>query len=646
MKHPALRGVLYFYTLMNEARPHWVALALGAAFAAIPALPVAQKLGDTSHWPMHLGAALLLLGLGIWQHVKPNEHVSHLPNLSVAGSIGLAAVALIGIQTASLYAASEAYFAVGRYLGYAAAALLGWRLGLRSIPMLAWAVLGAAGVEAWSALSDLAEYRKALSDPYLAQGIMGHKNFTSSAMALGVPAAWYLNQRHSGAGRTLAVVVGLLSVATIVLLRTRSIWIGVGLWTLFALTQNLRSWKPLAGALTLALLVGAALVAQPRVRADLLDPTNLRIREVFWSHSLQMIDAAPWTGVGAGQWRIHFPGYGLRGMNPSVAEGVTAEVRPHNDALWVTAEHGLPGLATWILLWGGLFIAWWRTRREDGSAFVAGMGLITLCYSMFEFPLERAAVWIPLMLGAGMLSQNRRSTEPKAAKPTATWIPTAAVLALSGAYAYAANQGLSSEQDQQELLELNARQDAANLLPKAIESLDAWTELDRFGNPSPYFAGMSSMFLEAQRGPITPSSFTEAEGYFTQALSLHPHHVVTWYQLGNLYRYRGDAAKAENAYRALLKRSPRHPGGQMHLAHALLAQNKPAEAAGVLFGAYGDASYYQQPDYRNAVIQALRQCPEAVTHRDVQALLPMRAALDDQGLFEAFLAAKQAYLTH
>ena len=644
MKHPALRGVLYFYTRMNDARPHWVALALGAAFAAIPALPAAQKLGDTSHWPMHLGAAALLFGLSIWHQLNDRNGTSTVPNASVAGSIGLAAVACIGLAVVPLFAASEAYLAVGRYLGYAGAALLGWRLGLRSIPMLAWAVLGAAGVEAWSALSDLAEYRKALSDPYLAQGIMGHKNFTSSAMALGIPAAWYLGQRHIGVGRTLAVAIGLLSAVAIVFLRTRSIWLGIGLWTLFALAQNLRSWKPLAGALTLALLVGAALVAQPRVRKDLFDPTNLRIREVFWSHSLQMIDAAPWTGVGAGQWRIHFPGFGLRGMNPSVAEGVTAEVRPHNDALWVTAEHGIPGLVAWLLLWGGLAVAWWRTRSDDGSSFVAGMALITFCYSMFEFPLERAAVWIPLMLGAGMLSKPKGNAEAKTANLAATWLPTAAILSLLSAYAYAANQGQRSEQDQQELLELNARQDAANLLPKAIESLDEWTELDRFGNPSPYFAGMSSMFLEAQRGPIRPSSFTEAEGYFKQSLELHPNHVVTWYQLGNLYRYRGDAAAAEQAYRELLRRSPRHPGGQMHLAHTLLAQNKPAQAAAALFAAFGDDAYYQQPDYRNAVIQAMRQCPETVAHRDVQQLVLRRNELDDQALFAAFLEAKQAYL--
>jgi tetratricopeptide (TPR) repeat protein len=269
------------------------------------------------------------------------------------------------------------------------------------------------------------------------------------------------------------------------------------------------------------------------------------------------------------------------------------------------------------------------------------MALIVLTYSLFEFPLERAAVWVPFMLAAGMLRPNRLE-----AKRTefARWLPIGIIGALTACYAFTAMQGISSERDQEELLALNAQQNAPKLLPAALETLDSWTELDRFGNPAPYFAGMSAMFLEAQRGPLTASSFSEAEGYFLQSLELHPHHVVTWYQLGNMYRYRGDAPKAESTYRELLKRSPRHPGGQMHLAHSLLAQNRPEEAAAVLFAAFGDDAYYQQPDYRNATIQALRQCPDRVAMKGVQAVLNERTRLDDTGLFARFLAEKATWI--
>jgi len=624
---------------MNSEHPRWVAFAFGAAFALVPLAPFAQELGDTSHWPMHLAAAVLLAVLGATaaRSSTPSGSLSW----TVWASGGFALIALSSFWTTDLFAASEARYAAGRYLGYAAAALVGWSMGLRGIPILAWGLLGAGGIEALSALGDLGQNPKAMADPYLAPGILGHKNFTSSAMALALPAAWHLWNRTQGAARTAVVATAVAVLVAAVVLRTRSIWIGIALWTAFAAVRSIRNWKPLAAGLALGILVLAGVLARPKAREALLDPTNLRIREVFWSHSLQMIEAHPLTGVGAGQWRIHFPGYGLRGMNPSVAEGVTAEVRPHNDALWMGAEHGWPGIALWASLWIGLAVAWWRLRREDGADLVAGIALIVLTYSLFEFPLERAAVWIPFVLAAGML----RSSQLQAARTEfARWLPVGVIGVLTACYAFTAVQGISSERDHEELLELNAQQNAPKLLPAALEALDAWTELDRFGNPSPYFAGMSAMFLEAQRGPLTASSFSEAEGYFLQSLELHPHHVVTWYQLANMYRYRGDFSKAESTYRELLKRSPRHPGGQMHLAHALLAQNRFEEAAATLFAAFGDDAYYQQPDYRNAALAALRQCPDRVAMKGVQAVLSDRASLDDNALFARFLAEKATWV--
>lgn len=624
---------------MNPEQPRWIAFAFGAAFALVPLASFAQELGDTSHWPMHLASAVLLAAFGSTA-ARSSTATGSIP-WAVWGSGGLALLALSSFWTTELFAASEARYATGRYLGYTAAALVGWRMGLRGIPILAWGLLGAGGIEALSALRDLGQNSKAMADPYLAPGILGHKNFTSSAMALALPAAWYLWNRTQGAARTAVVAVGVGVLVAVVVLRTRSIWIGITLWAVFAAIRSIRNWKPLAAGLALGILVLAGVLARPKAREALLDPTNLRIREVFWTHSLSMLEAQPVTGVGAGQWRIHFPGYGLRGMNPSVAEGVTAEVRPHNDALWMGAEHGWPGIALWASLWIGLAVAWWRLRREDGADLVAGMALIVLTYSLFEFPMERAAVWVPFVLAAGMLRPNSLETKQT---EFARWLPIGVIGALTAGYAFTAVQGISSECDQEELLALNAQQNATKLLPAAREALDSWTELDRFGNPAPYFAGMSAMFLEAQRGPLTASSFSEAEAYFHQSLTLHPHHVVTWYQLANMYRYRGDAAKAEVTYRELLKRSPRHPGGQMHLAHSLLAQNRPEEAASVLFAAFGNDAYYQQPDYRNAAIQALRQCPDRVAMKGVQAVLNERASLDDNALFARFLAEKATWI--
>lgn len=647
---------------MNLEQPRWFAFALGALFTLVPIAPLAQQLGDTSHWPMHLAGAVLLVAFATYSEY---HHRSHGPiPLTVWAFLGILLLGFSSLFTSELAARSEAYYATGRYAGYAAAALIGWRAGQRGVPVLAWGLLGfgamavvfqffqvfkVGGFTFGHNVATLKNLTGALAngmriiydDPYQATGILGHKNFTSSAIALTLPAAWFLWNRTQGNARKVAALTGMAVLITVIILRTRSIWIGIAIWAAFSIIRNFRSWKPLALSLLLGSLVLVGILANSKTREALRDPANLRIREVFWDHSIQMLQAHPLTGVGAGQWRIHFPSFGLTGMNPSVAEGVTAEVRPHNDALWLSAEHGWPGLLFWIGLWLSLGISWWRLRKYNGADFVAGISLIVFTYSNFEFPLERAAVFIPFALAVGMLRKD-----PEEIHQSKSWnlIALGSLFILILGYAYTAAQGISSEKDQQELLVHNANQSASKLLPAALETLDSWTELDRFGNPAPYFAGMSSMFLEAQRGPITTKSFTEAEAYFKQSLELHPHHVVTWYQLANLYRYRGEPQKAEEAYRELLKRSPFHPGGQMHIAHSLLAQNRPEEAAAKLFGAFGDDAYYQQPDYRNAAIQALRQCPDRVAMKGVQAVLNERASLDDNALFARFLAEKATWI--
>jgi hypothetical protein len=63
-----------------------------------------------------------------------------------------------------------------------------------------------------------------------------------------------------------------------------------------------------------------------------------------------------------------------------------------------------------------------------------------------------------------------------------------------------------------------------------------------------------------------------------------------------------------------------------------------------LFAAFGSDAYYQQPDYRNATIQALRQCPDRVAMKGVQAVLNERTRLDDTGLFARFLAEKATWI--
>jgi O-antigen ligase len=83
----------------------------------------------------------------------------------------------------------------------------------------------------------------------------------------------------------------------------------------------------------------------------------------FWARAAQLIEDAPWLGVGPG----NFAHYRL--------PGIYSPAHPHNTLLQVAAEWGLPAaaLASALVLWG-LYV-WARARRaggaDDGSPQVA-----------------------------------------------------------------------------------------------------------------------------------------------------------------------------------------------------------------------------------------------------------------------------------
>ncbi len=175
---------------------------------------------------------------------------------------------------------------------------------------------------------------------------MGHKNFTASAIALTLPiVVWDVPRQWPAWLADGALWLGVLAV---LLAQTRSIWLGGVLALGVGVALGWRPAKNVRYGLLGGLAVAGLLALSGPVQKRMMDPANLQIRQIFWDHSFQMHAEHPFTGVGPGQWRIYFPKYGLEGMNPSVAEGITSEVRPHNDFIWVLSELGYVGLALFL----------------------------------------------------------------------------------------------------------------------------------------------------------------------------------------------------------------------------------------------------------------------------------------------------------
>lgn len=625
-----------------KAPVNYLALGLGALLALLPSVGLFSKLGDPGHWPLHLGfaAAGIALLFKAWSSASSAAFKLSWPALLW---LGLALWAWVAPWTTDLYSVAEWKYSAGRFAGYAGFLLLGGLLSKdasEDSSKFTTFILGfGAMLSLHYVFTFLAKGADALEDPYLVPGLMGHKNFTASAIALTLPIV-ILGRSRGQWPSWVADGALWLGVLAVLLAQTRSIWLGGALALGVGVALGWRPAKNVRYGLLGGLAVAGLLALSGPVQKRLMDPANLQIRQVFWDHSFQMQAEHPLTGVGPGQWRIYFPKYGLEGMNPSVAEGITSEVRPHNDFIWVLSEMGYVGLALFLAFFIAIVVYAVRDYRKDpthlGHATWIAILLLTTSYAFFEFPLERAAFWAPFMVMVGLHSRGGLSV------PKRVYLGLAVVLlGLSGRIAWAAIQ---ADQANQVVLEQNSRKDARGIVQSATEAVSSWNELDRFSNPLIYFAGMGSLFGEAQamgQNPtFTSANFKQAEAYFNEALALHPYHVVTLYQKANMHRYRQEYPQAKATYEQLLAISPRHPGGQMHYATTLNATGQYEAAARVLIAAFLSPDYYSNPDYQRGVIEALRNMPTQTKHKGLQPFVARRDQLDDRALFEAFQAFK------
>ena len=627
---------------LTTKEQHWPGLIVGSFMALIPSFDRFSELGDPSHWPLQLGWSLFAISLTVYSFAKFKQKIV-IPNLLLVWS-ALVLWSFLGYFIVDISALSEWKLASFRYLGYTAFLFLGsnFKNEKGSVhPFIANTIVGFGAMISIYYLVDFSTTNSALTEPYGVTGLMGHKNFNASAIAITIPITVlmvYKSQKNKG----LYLFMLFLGIISIILSQTRSIFlaslISVIITTLSGWRPRKKVWLASAGIVFIAI----AILSQPKIQNRLLDPTNLRIRGIFWGHSLDMLESSPVNGIGSGQWRIAFPKYGLEGTNPSVAEGITSEVRPHNDFLWILSENGIIGFSLFSFFFILLWISWFKRIRENKSIDQYSSGavlVIVTIYSFFEFPLERMAIYGPFMLIAGFIISEEVKSINFVTKKFIYPIIILFLLCLS----YASSKAIEGDRQNQIVLKKNSNRDAQNIGKTVNKAINSWNELDRYGNPLIYFSGMGSMFGEAQKsntGKFGPRNFIKAEFFFMEALEIHPNHVVTLFQLGNLYSYRGELNKAENIYQKLLKISPRHPGGQIAYANNLLRLDKPEESARVLISAFLNPDQYQSENYVKTVIKSLRKCPKNTSHQGLKKTIKNRENLNDQELFNQFQTFK------
>jgi len=181
-----------------------------------------------------------------------------------------------------------------------------------------------------------------------------------------------------------------------------ALWIALIAW-------QRRSWKMMAlGGSALLALSAVLLVAGGPVAARFAGGADSQIafRRLIWQDTLSLIHAAPWCGVGLGNFEALFPFY----RQASVIQ--QSVLHPESDWLWLASEVGWPGVA---LALAALFacvrsafpLERGTLRRFRGAALAAGIA--AALHGLIDVPAHRLGSALAALL---VLALARREALP------------------------------------------------------------------------------------------------------------------------------------------------------------------------------------------------------------------------------------------
>jgi O-antigen ligase len=427
------------------------------------------------------------------------------------------------------------------------------------IQALATGAQAALLIAAFSILPSLVEAYKA-SNIYLANGpLFTHKNYAAASLLLLLPLA--LNAREEGLfGLWLQRISVGLAIACILLLRTRGVWLGAFVMTgiavaYYAIKGNAQ--RRTVGMISLGVIsIGIVVAIFAAGSEKIFNSDTIQSRLHYWNASWEMFMDQPVTGVGGGQWKIEYPGTGLKGTNESVMSGQTSILRPHNDLLWMLSETGIAGAVLFITL---LVLGFIHTLKHERGLFFALTIVGFTVYGFGEFPLERATLLLPLATALGFAAAHT--------KPSIKIRPIAGVIlaGLTGLFAvYVGQNRVKGERAAKDCLDGYMSGNARSMQINAQKAQNICFEMDIYNNPMAYFEGLSHMRTPNGQIP-SDNKINKAEAAFNQALQIHPNHILSLNQLAAVKRYNSSIGGAIDLYERVIEIAPRNGNAAMQL---------------------------------------------------------------------------------
>ncbi|MCM8830150.1 MAG: O-antigen ligase family protein, partial [Candidatus Omnitrophica bacterium] len=234
---------------------------------------------------------------------------------------------------------------------------------------------------------------------------LGRRNFAGEYLVMVIPYIYYLAIREK---KWFIYMVCIFSIVHLIFTFTRASYLAFFVSVIiFLILAGVKS--PLRSKVVLIVIIllftRAGFSAVKRFERG-----TIASRILIWKVTLKMIKENPLMGVGAGNFIINYPYYGI---GEEALRGVSLVVdRVHNDYLEVAAEAGIPGLILFLYLlyyfFRVCFILYREADREKrllvASIICSVIGICVNALASFPFknPSTLLLFWINISFAGGL----------------------------------------------------------------------------------------------------------------------------------------------------------------------------------------------------------------------------------------------------
>ena len=338
------------------------------------------------------------------------------------------------------------------------------------------------------------------------------------------------------------------------------------------------------------------------------DANTIKTRIMLWENSYEMFKEHPFMGVGAGNWQIYFPKYGIGKFAEQVAYGITHYQRPHNDFFWVLNEFGIIGFIFYVLIFFSVFYYLFQLLKTLDNAdyrwFYVFLILTMIGYLLIafvDFPLERIEHQIVLITIFSIASGEYYKKVHKKNQPVFVslfYVFLIFILPILFSLIVTINR-FNGEKHSHKLYKAHYNKQWQTMIKEADLAKNTFYSIDPFSAPVFWYRGVANFALENKE---------QAKIDFEKAYSIHPNHIHILNNLASCYEKMGNHSEAINFYDKALVISPDFVEARLNLS----------------------AAFYNSKEYTKA-FETIDKCPLATTDEKYNLFLPaiLIAAVDE-----------------